>query len=243
MAKTETEIIVDGILALARKVEQGPSDNTDAILTVLKERLLDLDISNIPKYERTQDGLDDLAMAIFPYATSILMGRAKAAVGLADDVELSKEQLMRMEDMFLDMVFANSSAGGLVESRWDALNAAQQSKMNPRDEYRIQWRMASERIGDAVRDLAGAKSDLRELESKRAKELASDDAPVTELELGARARECLRQLGIKTIGQLISTPETTLLDVDGFGPSSLHGIQIEVSIWRRRKLAWEVANT
>jgi len=124
--KTEAEVIdgiVGGILALARKVERGP-DDTGAILTALKERLLALDTGSPRRYESTQEGLETLAIAIFPYAVSTLMGRAKVGAGFDDDTQLSKEQLLAVEDVFLNMLFANSTVPDGVESRWDAFNRA-----------------------------------------------------------------------------------------------------------------------
>ncbi len=64
---------------------------------------------------------------------------------------------------------------------------------------------------------------IQDVESRSAAR-TSLERPVTELELGQRATEALAKAGIVTVGQVLeklSTGETSLLSIDGFGRKSL----------------------
>lgn len=51
------------------------------------------------------------------------------------------------------------------------------------------------------------------------------DAPITDFELSVRSRNCLRQMQIRTIGDLMRISETELLSYKNFGETSLNEIK------------------
>ena len=63
----------------------------------------------------------------------------------------------------------------------------------------------------------------------RAKLMAQRNAiletPVTDFELSVRARNCLKKMDIHTLGDLVNTPETRLLEYKNFGETSLKEIR------------------
>ena len=63
----------------------------------------------------------------------------------------------------------------------------------------------------------------------RAKMMAQRNAiletPVTDFELSVRARNCLKKMDINTLGDLVNTPETRLLEYKNFGETSLKEIR------------------
>jgi len=63
----------------------------------------------------------------------------------------------------------------------------------------------------------------------RAKLMAQRNAiletPVTDFELSVRARNCLKKMDINTLGDLVNTPETRLLEYKNFGETSLKEIR------------------
>ncbi|MCH7807666.1 MAG: DNA-directed RNA polymerase subunit alpha [Planctomycetes bacterium] len=55
------------------------------------------------------------------------------------------------------------------------------------------------------------------------------DVPVTDFELSVRSRNCLRQMDITTLGDLLKTTETQLLSYKNFGETSLNEIRAMLS--------------
>ncbi len=51
------------------------------------------------------------------------------------------------------------------------------------------------------------------------------ETPVTDFELSVRARNCLRKMNIRTLGDLLRTTEAELLGYKNFGETSLHEIK------------------
>ncbi|MGD2107789.1 MAG: DNA-directed RNA polymerase subunit alpha C-terminal domain-containing protein [Phycisphaerae bacterium] len=51
------------------------------------------------------------------------------------------------------------------------------------------------------------------------------DVPISDFELSVRARNCLRQMNIKTLGDLLRTTEAELLSYKNFGETSLNEIK------------------
>jgi len=51
------------------------------------------------------------------------------------------------------------------------------------------------------------------------------ETPVTDFELSVRARNCLKKMNIATLGDLVNTPETRLLEYKNFGETSLKEIR------------------
>ena len=51
------------------------------------------------------------------------------------------------------------------------------------------------------------------------------DAPITDFELSVRSRNCLRQMNIRTIGDLLDTTEAELLSYKNFGETSLNEVK------------------
>ncbi len=51
------------------------------------------------------------------------------------------------------------------------------------------------------------------------------DRPITDFELSVRARNCLRQMNIRTLGDLLGTSEAELLGYKNFGETSLNEIK------------------
>lgn len=51
------------------------------------------------------------------------------------------------------------------------------------------------------------------------------DTPITDFELSVRARNCLRKMNIRTLGDLLRTSESELLAYKNFGETSLHEIK------------------
>ncbi len=51
------------------------------------------------------------------------------------------------------------------------------------------------------------------------------NTPVTDFELSVRSRNCLRQMGVRTLGDLVRTSETELLGRKNFGETSLEEIK------------------
>ena len=64
-----------------------------------------------------------------------------------------------------------------------------------------------------------------DLDRKREHEDALLDMPISEFELSARSRNCLAQMDILTLGDLLSTGESTLLAYKNFGETSLTEIK------------------
>lgn len=52
------------------------------------------------------------------------------------------------------------------------------------------------------------------------------DTPVTDFELSVRARNCLRKMNIRTLGDLLKTSEENLLSYKNFGETSLEEIKV-----------------
>jgi DNA-directed RNA polymerase subunit alpha len=59
----------------------------------------------------------------------------------------------------------------------------------------------------------------------RDKRNAMLDTPITDFELSVRSRNCLRQMNIRTIGDLLRTTEAELLSYKNFGETSLNEIK------------------
>jgi DNA-directed RNA polymerase subunit alpha len=55
------------------------------------------------------------------------------------------------------------------------------------------------------------------------------DVPISDFELSVRARNCLRQMNIKTLGDLLRTTEAELLSYKNFGETSLNEIKAMLS--------------
>lgn len=51
------------------------------------------------------------------------------------------------------------------------------------------------------------------------------DMPISDFELSVRSRNCLRQMNIRTLGDLLKTSESELLSYKNFGETSLHEIK------------------
>lgn len=58
-----------------------------------------------------------------------------------------------------------------------------------------------------------------------AKRNALLDTPVTDFELSVRARNCLKKMNIRTLGDLLKVSESELLSYKNFGETSLHEIR------------------
>ncbi len=71
---------------------------------------------------------------------------------------------------------------------------------------------------DALGESLVESSELMQLLSK----------PISEVELGARAANCLRQHNITTLGQLVACKENELLKIQNFGRRSLEEIQVKL---------------
>jgi DNA-directed RNA polymerase subunit alpha len=55
------------------------------------------------------------------------------------------------------------------------------------------------------------------------------DTPVADFELSVRSRNCLRQMNIRTLGDLLKTTEADLLTYKNFGETSLNEIKAMLS--------------
>ncbi len=64
---------------------------------------------------------------------------------------------------------------------------------------------------------------------EREKQDAILDTPVTDFELSVRSRNCLRQMNIRTLGDLLRTGEAELLSYKNFGETSLSEIKVMLS--------------
>ena len=60
---------------------------------------------------------------------------------------------------------------------------------------------------------------------RMAKRSAVMDIPVTDFELSVRARNCLKKMNIRTLGDLVRTTEQQLLAYKNFGETSLKELQ------------------
>ena len=60
---------------------------------------------------------------------------------------------------------------------------------------------------------------------EREKRDAILDTPITDFELSVRSRNCLRQMNIRTLGDLLNTGEAELLSYKNFGETSLNEIK------------------
>ncbi len=63
----------------------------------------------------------------------------------------------------------------------------------------------------------------------RAKRAALFNTPVTDFELSVRARNCLKKMQIRTLGDLLRISEAELLSYKNFGETSLHEIKAMLS--------------
>jgi len=63
-----------------------------------------------------------------------------------------------------------------------------------------------------------------------AKRNALLDTPVTDFELSVRARNCLKKMNIRTLGDLLKVSEAELLSYKNFGETSLHEIKQMLSM-------------
>jgi DNA-directed RNA polymerase subunit alpha len=52
-----------------------------------------------------------------------------------------------------------------------------------------------------------------------------ENVPIEELELGVRSYNCLKRVGIETIGDLVSKTETELAAIPNFGKKSIEEVQ------------------
>jgi DNA-directed RNA polymerase subunit alpha len=82
--------------------------------------------------------------------------------------------------------------------------------------------LGSENVGDVVRI-----EDRKELteDEKQAVLIAKLRSPIEELDLSVRASNCLESANVKTIGQLVKMTENELMDVPGFGKTTLLEVQ------------------
>lgn len=64
------------------------------------------------------------------------------------------------------------------------------------------------------------------LQRERERRDAVLDTPVTDFELSVRSRNCLRQMNIRTLGDLLRTTEAELLGYKNFGETSLNEIKV-----------------
>ncbi len=78
-----------------------------------------------------------------------------------------------------------------------------------------------------VRDVTASKTMYYDEDQARrlARRNAVLDIPVTDFELSVRARNCLKKMNIRTLGDLIKTTETDLLAYKNFGETSLKEIK------------------
>jgi DNA-directed RNA polymerase subunit alpha len=60
---------------------------------------------------------------------------------------------------------------------------------------------------------------------EREKRVAVLDVPIADFELSVRSRNCLKQMSIRTLGDLLRTSETELLAYKNFGETSLNEIK------------------
>jgi len=69
-------------------------------------------------------------------------------------------------------------------------------------------------------------------------------ASIHELTLNTRAVKVLEALGIRTVGELLTTPQETLMDQWGFGPATLHAVhgELERLILSREPLRQQAAD-
>jgi len=78
-----------------------------------------------------------------------------------------------------------------------------------------------------LKDVAASKSMYYDEEQAKrmARRNAVLDIPVTDFELSVRARNCLKKMNIRTLGDLIKTTESSLLGYKNFGETSLKEIK------------------
>lgn len=62
-------------------------------------------------------------------------------------------------------------------------------------------------------------------QKERERHCAVLDMPISDFELSVRSRNCLRQMNLRTLGDLLKTTETELLAYKNFGETSLHEIK------------------
>ena len=62
-------------------------------------------------------------------------------------------------------------------------------------------------------------------QKERERHSALLDQPISDFELSVRSRNCLRQMNIRTLGDLLKTSESELLSYKNFGETSLHEIK------------------
>lgn len=77
------------------------------------------------------------------------------------------------------------------------------------------------------RSVAASSSMYIDEKSQRDREAraALFDTPISEFELSVRSRNCLKQMNIRTLGDLLRTTEAELLAYKNFGETSLHEIR------------------
>lgn len=62
-----------------------------------------------------------------------------------------------------------------------------------------------------------------------------DDTSVKELELTTRAAQCLKNEGLKTVGEVMAKSDAELLRIPNFGRKSLHEVKEAIADHRRKQ--------
>ena len=104
---------------------------------------------------------------------------------------------------------------------------------------KFDFEMLQIRVTDLIQELRGF---LRKLEAefgvsgfRPSEATLFEDTPITELELSVRAENCLKNEGIKTIGELSMKSDSDLLCVPNFGRKSLRELRETIKAYQLRK--------
>ncbi len=219
----EIDVEVIEIMALKGEVEQA-----DQALAGLGEDLADKpyylccrglvdelngDVQSASEaYEKAVEIQEDCVPALFR------LGYLAGRVGEDDEAIYNYEQCLKHRPTYVNALLNLAVLYSDTEEYDAAIDCLNRIlKANPRHE----------RARLFMRDAKSSKTMY--YDENQAKVMAKRNAvlatPVSDFELSVRARNCLKKMGIDTLGDLVRTPESRLLEYKNFGETSLHEIR------------------
>jgi len=157
---------------------------------------------------RAASNLDDNPEYLFRLAYLLdLMGEEDEAIGIYE--QLSKRDCPHVNVLLnLSVLYEDNGEVGKAEKCLKQI--LETNPTHPR--ARLFWKDTL-----ASKDMYYDEEQARD----RAKQSALLDTPVTDFELSVRARNCLRKMQIRTLGDLLKISEAELLSYKNFGETSL----------------------
>ena len=107
------------------------------------------------------------------------------------------------------------------------LDVTTDGSLDPRTRLPMQRRSssASSRSSPTSSGSRGSGETVGEVEAELPQARGMENFPIEELELGVRSYNCLKRVGIETIGDLVSKSETELAAIPNFGKKSIEEVK------------------